>query len=187
VIAADAVICADRLDLVLLSAEVLRLTLARDVAEVERRLGFSVPLEWYDEDDFVRLRLGQIVEDPDYLPWSVRAMSLRDERLMVGYIGCHTKPADPYLKDHAPGGVEFGFEVFAPYRRRGYAREAATALMRWAHDDHGIAEFVVSISPANTPSLRLAAALGFEKVGSHIDEVDGLEDIFRLTYTEAAS
>jgi RimJ/RimL family protein N-acetyltransferase len=56
--------------------------------------------------------------------------------------------------------------------------------MRWARDEHGITEFVVSISPGNTPSLRLAASLGFVKVGSHIDEVDGLEDIFRLTYTE---
>jgi RimJ/RimL family protein N-acetyltransferase len=54
--------------------------------------------------------------------------------------------------------------------------------MRWAYDHHEITEFVVSISPNNIPSLRLAKSLGFERVGSHIDEVDGLEDIFRITY-----
>ena len=38
--------------------------------------------------------------------------------------------------------------------------------------------FIVSISPLNAPSLGLAAKFGFRRIGSHLDEVDGPEDIF---------
>jgi RimJ/RimL family protein N-acetyltransferase len=36
---------------------------------------------------------------------------------------------------------------------------------------------VLSIRPDNTASQALAAGLGFVRIGSHIDDVDGLEDI----------
>lgn len=177
-----AVISSDRLHLVTLGSEVLRLSLSGDASSVERILGLSVPRCWYEEDDLIRLRLQQLTEDPAYLSWSLRAISLRAECRMVGHIGFHTKPGHPYLSPHAPNGVEFGFTVFPPYRRQGYAREACNAIMRWAHDENDVTEFVVSISPGNIPSLRLARSLGFERVGSHIDQEDGPEEIFRLTY-----
>lgn len=75
-----------------------------------------------------------------------------------------------------------GRNIFPFFRGRGYAREACKAVMSWAHDQHKVTEFVVSISPDNVASRRLARSLGFDRVGSHIDEVDGLEEIFRLTY-----
>jgi RimJ/RimL family protein N-acetyltransferase len=178
----DALVISSRLDLITLSSEVLGLSLGRDLSAVERRLGISVPSEWLAEVGLIRLRLEQLAEDPTYLPWSVRAISHRVERQMVGYINFHTKPGDPYLKPYAPDGVEFGLEVFPPYRRRGFAREACNAIMKWAYERHKVAEFVVSISPENAPSLQLARSLGFERVGSHIDKEDGLEDVFKLTY-----
>lgn len=101
---------------------------------------------------------------------------------MVGYIGFHAKPGQPYLEPYASNGVEYGFTVFPAYRRKGYAREACSAVMRWAFDHYNVEEFILTIRPNNIPSLRLTKSLGFEKVGSHIDESDGLEDIFRLAY-----
>jgi RimJ/RimL family protein N-acetyltransferase len=70
-----------------------------------------------------------------------------------------------------------------PFRRRGFAREAVVALMRWAHRTHGVDTFVASIAPDNVPSLALARSLGFEQIGSHMDEVDGLELILALPAT----
>jgi RimJ/RimL family protein N-acetyltransferase len=175
-------ISSERLHLVTLTPKVLRLSLTRDAPSVERVLGFSVPPNWYEDERFIRMRLQQLTEDPSYLPWSARAILLRSERRMIGRIGFHTKPAPAYLKPYAPNGVEFGYDVFPPYRRQGYAREACNAIMQWAHGHHDVTEFVVSVSPANVASLRLAKSLGFERVGSHIDEEDGLEEIFSLTY-----
>jgi len=97
---------------------------------------------------------------------------------MVGYIGFHTAPDPEYLAELAPGGIELGYTVFAAHRRQGYAREACAALMQWARQEHGVDRFVVSISPDNVPSLRLAESFGFRKIGSHMDEIDGLEYIF---------
>jgi RimJ/RimL family protein N-acetyltransferase len=171
-----------RLDLVLLSPEVLRLSIAGDTGAVERILQLSVPAQWYEEQSLLRFRLQQLTEDPGYYPWSLRAMALREGQLMVGYINCHAKPGDAYLLPFSPHGVEFGYEVFPAFRRQGYARETCLALMKWAYEEQHVAEFVVSIAPDNMPSRRLAEGLGFVQVGSHIDEVDGPEDVFRLRY-----
>ena len=102
---------------------------------------------------------------------------------MVGYIGFHTPPAPQYLRHLSPNGVEFGYTVFPEHRRKRIAWEASQALMQWAAASHGITAFVVSVSPGNTPSLNLISKLGFRRIGSHIDEEDGPEDIFELTYS----
>lgn len=97
---------------------------------------------------------------------------------MVGHIGFHSRPGEKYLEELAPGGVELGWTVFDGERRRGYAREAAEGLMEWAHRLQGVTLFVVSVSPTNLASLELARRLGFRRIGFHIDEEDGPEDIF---------
>jgi RimJ/RimL family protein N-acetyltransferase len=112
-------------------------------------------------------------EDPNAQQWLVRAMVLRETgRRMAGHIGFHGPPVD--------GAAELGYTVFPEYRRRGYALEAATALMDWAQKTHGVRRFIVSVSPSNGPSLALAAKMGFAKTGEQMDEVDGLEYVFEL-------
>ncbi len=49
--------------------------------------------------------------------------------------------------------------------------------MHWALHTQGVTRFALTIRPDNHPSQALAAQLGFVRIGSHIDEVDGLEDI----------
>jgi len=158
----------------------MRASLAGNLSEAQQLLGASLPDGWPDCAGLLKLRLKQMEADPAYEPWSLRAMVLRSERIMVGHFGFHTAPGAEYLEPYSPGAVEFGFTVFAPFRRRGYAREASLAMMQWADEVHGIRKFVVSIRPDNVPSLALAAQLGFVQIGSHIDEVDGLEGIYEL-------
>jgi RimJ/RimL family protein N-acetyltransferase len=72
------------------------------------------------------------------------------------------------------------------FRRQGYAQEACEALlMKWAYEERQVTRFVVTTRPNNTPSIRLAEHFGFRRIGSHIDEVDGLEDIYLLEYGES--
>lgn len=61
------------------------------------------------------------------------------------------------------------------------------ALMKWAYEQQHVPEFIVSIAPDNIPSRRLAEGLGFIQVGSHPEEGDGPEDIFRLRYPPAGA
>ena len=94
-------------------------------------------------------------------------------RPMAGHIGFHGPP-------DVVGRAEMGYTVFPPFRRQGYAMEAAKAMMEWARGRHGVTRFYLSISPENEASLAIAAKLGFRQVGEQIDEEDGLEIVFEL-------
>lgn len=177
------IIDSQRLQLLLFTPEFLRASLAGDVSLATRILGVELPGGWPDCGDLLSLRLNQIENTPEYAPWSLRAIVRRDPRVMVGHIGFHATPGAEYLRDLSPGAVEFGFTVFPEYQRQGFAREASLAMMRWASERHGVQKFILSIRPDNFPSQALAASLGFRRIGSHIDEIDGLEEILELTLT----
>jgi len=166
----DLIIRSRRLDLIPLTPEMLKASLADRRADVEKMLGGTLPAEWPDRPDVLKLRLQQLQNDPTLQPWLLRAMVLRERAAVVGHIGFHSKPA--------PDGVELGFTVFEGFRRQGIAREASEALMCWARESHGARRFVLSISPANKPSLALAAQMQFKQIGAHMDAEDGEEFIF---------
>jgi [ribosomal protein S5]-alanine N-acetyltransferase len=142
-------------------------------------LGLTVADAWRDEQALARRRLIDLRDDPRYAPWSLRAIGLRATDQMVGHIGFHTRPGPAYLAAIAPSGVELGYTVYPPFRRRGYAREAIVALIAWARAQ-GVPRFVVSVAPGNAASQALAASLGFVRVAGHMDEIDGYEDILLL-------
>jgi ribosomal-protein-alanine N-acetyltransferase len=167
-----------RLDLIAMTPAFLRASLQCDLPQAERELQASVPSEWPGEHtDVLSLRLKQLDDEPTLQPWLLRAMVHRGTGVMIGHIGFHTAPGAAYLRPFSPGGVELGFTVFPSFRRQGYAREASIALMGWARRRHDVRSFVMSIRPGNAPSQALAAQLGFVRVGSHVDEVDGPEDV----------
>jgi RimJ/RimL family protein N-acetyltransferase len=167
-----------RLTLISMTPAFLEACLAGDLVAAAHLLGLSVPPEWLQERPLMKIRLDQLRRDPTLQPWLLRAIGLRQERVMIGHIGFHSRPGADYLRNFAPGGVEFGYTVFAPFQRRGYATKAAEALMAWASREGHVTRFVVSISPDNRPSLAVARRLGFHKVGAHVDDEDGREDIF---------
>lgn len=57
---------------------------------------------------------------------------------------------------------DLGFGLLPPYRRSGYAFEAATEVLRYARDDAGLARVIALASPENAASVRLLEKLGFE-------------------------
>jgi RimJ/RimL family protein N-acetyltransferase len=159
-------------------------SLRAEVAQAEALIDAEIPADWFEERALIQRRLDDRRRDPAYASWSVRAMlagpaARRPAGTMVGYIGFHTRPDPAYLRPHAPGGVEMGYTVFAPYRRQGYAEEAVRGLMRWAAQ-RGVERFVVSVAPGNVASTALARKLRFVKVTEQIDDVDGLEYVYVL-------
>jgi len=177
-------ILSERLNLIPLSPDFLQVSLDKNHSTAENLLGLSIPPDWLQEQALIKLRLQQLQDEPAFQPWCLRAIGLRQQRIMVGHIGFHTQPGAEYLHNIASNGVEYGYTVYAPFRRQGYAREACEALMKWAYEEQDVTEFVVTVSPENIASIRLAEGFGFERVGSHIDEQDGLEDIYKLDYRE---
>jgi RimJ/RimL family protein N-acetyltransferase len=174
------IIHSPRLELIALSLDFLNASIKGDLESAAQLIDLVVPMDWLEAKWVMEIRLAQMREDPALEPWLLRAVGLRETRTMIGFIGFHTRPGAEYLHPYAPEGVEFGYTIFPPYRRMGFASEATEALMQWATSEHGVTRFVVSISPANEPSLRLARKFGFRKVGTVTDPENGVEDVFLL-------
>lgn len=174
--AEDAVVRSERLDLPLLGAEMLDALISGDRLAVSRLADYAVPTEFPDDGqrEFLRFRRGQLAADPERLPWSVRAMVLRSERRMVGFVNFHGAPG---VNDTSrAGALELGWTVFPQDRRQGYATETAVTLMEWAIAVHGIRHFISATTPGNLASLRVHEKLGFVRTG---EVVEG-EVIFEL-------
>jgi ribosomal-protein-alanine N-acetyltransferase len=119
-----------------------------------------------------------LAADPGYAPWSVRAMLLKPTLVMVGHIRFHSRPDAQYLRPFARDAVEFGYVVFEPHRRQGYATEAARGAMGWARGREGVKRFLTTVAPGNAPSIAMMKRLGFHKIGEHLDAEDGVEHVF---------
>ena len=155
-----------------------------DNSKARQILDVNFPDEWPDRK-ILALRLRQLEADPELQPWLLRAITLRQTSTIVGYIGFHTRPDPHYLQRWLRGAVEFGFVILPAFRRQGFAEEAARALMYWANAAHAVNRFVLTIGPDNQASQALAAKLGFKRIGSHVDEVDGPEDVLAIEYVSA--
>jgi len=171
-----------RLELVSMGPALLEALLADDRAQAEQIGGFQIPEDLVLSRRTLQMRLRQIHTNPEVQPWLLRAIVIRESRTMCGRIGFHTEPGPEYLRDLAADGVELGYTIGEPFRRRGFAKEAVLTLMRWAFEAHHQRCFVLSIAPDNVASLAMAHSMGFREIGSHIDEEDGLELIFERRF-----
>lgn len=174
-----------RLELRPLAPATIRAILRGDTVRTAKLLDTTAPALWLGSPTLLEMRLRQMTSNPTLIPWLLRAMIHRQTRAIIGHIGFHTGPNPPYLRELGLNGIEYGYTVFEPHRRQGYAKEAAGALMRWARDTHGIGEFVLSIAPTNEPSLRLAKGFGFTYHSVYQDPDDGVEHIYTGQYLGA--
>jgi len=172
-------IVTDRLVLRLMGKNAVAAVLAGDLVEASALLGAHVPPELLERPRGMEYGMLRFEEDPLYAPWGPRAILLRGG--MIGHFRFHSRPDPEDLHPYARNAVEFGYTVFPGHRGHGYATEAAAGVMGWARAAEGVANFVLTISPDNAPSLALAARLGFVRVGEQMDEEDGLELVFLRT------
>lgn len=174
-------IVTERLELVPLSLEAMEALVDGRRADAAALVGVEIPDRWPDDHDagFLALRARQLRNDPARAEWPVYAVALAGaERRMIGHAGFHGPPG--INSRRADDAVEFGYTVFEEFRGRGYATEAAQALLDWSRDERGIRHFVLAVAPTNEPSLAIVRKFGFEQTGAQWDEQEGEELIFEL-------
>lgn len=82
----------------------------------------------------------------------------RSDGRLVGGIGLHQL-------DAAHGRGEIGYWVGRPFRRQGYAREATSALARFAFRSLRLHRLEARVFPGNAASARVLRATGFRREG----------------------
>ena len=167
--AAGEIVRSERLDLPLMEPDLLDALIDDHRAVVAGMVDYDIPTTFPDAEqrEFLRFRRGQLTADPARYPWSLRAIVLRSERRMIGYVNFHGAPG---VNDtNTDRAVELGWTVFDSDQKRGYATETAIALMEWATEEHGVRHFISSTTPDNAASLRVHEKLGFARTGEFID------------------
>ncbi|MGH2408360.1 MAG: GNAT family N-acetyltransferase [Candidatus Limnocylindrales bacterium] len=105
----------------------------------------------------------QAAADAAAEPFGVWVMIDREGREVIGDIG-FMGPPDP------DGSVEVGYSVVPGHRRRGYATEAARAVVAWALEQPDVKRVIAHCKAGNEPSIRTLERTGFQRTG----EADGL-------------
>ena len=162
------------MELVPLDPAALRHLIAGDRAAAERILGLTLPAEFPTDDElkgFLPIQLNRMEASPERRDWMARLM-VSEPNGVIGHCGFHGPP-------EMIGRAEIGYTVFEPFRRQGFAKEAAVALVNWAFDQ-GESRVYASVAPDNVPSLAVVRAIGFTQIGTQVDEVDGLELVFAI-------
>lgn len=100
----------------------------------------------------------------DMEPFGVWVMIERASATVVGDIGFHGPPDQT-------GTIELGYAVTPSRRRRGYAAEAARALVGWACAQPSVKSIVAGCDPGNLPSIRTLEKAGFQPDGQTESEL----------------
>jgi RimJ/RimL family protein N-acetyltransferase len=72
------------------------------------------------------------------------------------------------------GMVEIAYGIVPSYQGRGYATEAAAALVAFAFSDRRVRLVRAHTRPTSDASQRVLAKCGFERIGEFVDPEDGL-------------
>lgn len=65
--------------------------------------------------------------------------------------------------------VQLGYAIIEPYQRRGYATQAANALIDWAMADPSVDHVVAETYPTLAASLRVMEKIGMQSVGHGVE------------------
>ena len=105
-------------------------------------------------------------------------MLLAAENLVIGSCGFKGPPG-------TDGIVEIGYGLAPGYRGRGFATEAAQALVTYALDCERVRTIRAHTLPEPNASARVLAKCGFRRFGEVTDPKDGL--VWRWEYTPTGS
>lgn len=130
-----------------------------------------------DESGPLAWRVPQVKADPSTNKWFVRFIVLRESREIIGSTSFHGIP------DEA-GMMEIGIGVEEEFWGQGYATEALLGMWRWVIEESEVKMLRYTVSPTNTPSVRIIEKFGFHHRGQQMDEIDGPEDIYEMSVTE---
>jgi [ribosomal protein S5]-alanine N-acetyltransferase len=147
----------ERLRLVACSQAICRAILARD-ASVGALLAASLSDEWARSElvEMIDVYADDLAGDSSLVGWGPWLVLHAGDNVLIGDAGFLGKPSKSGL-------VEIGYGVSPAYSGRGYATEAARALIAWAFDHPEVARVRAQCFGQNPASRRILHKLGMEE------------------------
>ncbi len=156
-----------RLRLVAITPEMLAAEQRADYAALGKLLRARLTKEWPPEHwephvlDFIQK---QTEDDPRTAGWNRYVLlkgGLWRADTLIGAVGGFAKPQ---------GDVEIGYSTLPAYQRRGYATEAARALVEMLFADENVVSVSAQTYPRLPESIKVMERCGMKFVGEGDDE-----------------
>lgn len=128
----------------------------------------------YDEqfptdNDGLAAMLGYFSQSDEFF-----AVEVKEGSRLIGFIALNRTDDDKVRN--------LGYCVHTAYRRRGYAGEAALAVIEYARNELGVKKLISGTALINKPSVRLLEKLCFRQTeissGSFVNDKDGSPIVF---------
>ena len=101
-------------------------------------------------------KIKQHFEKYGYGYWAV---TLKNSRELIGYTGLNV----PSYEAHFTPCVEISWRIASQHWGKGYASEAALAVLKIGFEKYGLKEIVSLTVPANKKSIRVMEKIGMER------------------------
>ena len=79
---------------------------------------------------------------------------------------------------------ELGYHIYGPFRGRGYAFEACSAILGYAEEELGLRHVRIKTGEGNEASVRLAEALGFSRTEDTGQKSEGILTFEKYMHTD---
>ena len=130
------------------------------------------------DESRVRAWINRNVERYGIFGFGLWAVCLKETGEMIGDCG---------LSMQLIGGVikpEIGYHIRADMQRKGFAKEAATAVRDWTFRNTPFLKIFSYMKYTNEPSARAAQSWGCRQVDEFEDEVNEITKVFAITKEE---
>jgi [ribosomal protein S5]-alanine N-acetyltransferase len=160
-----------RLRLLPLSPEAIDALLTGDGARLRTLTGAAFPAPVRPPpltEDVLPMVRDRLQADPAEAGWWTWAVIRKDTQEAVGSVGFGGGP-------DLEGAVMVGYATYPNVEGRGYATEAAAALVDWALSHPEVSRVCASMPPDNAAAIRVARKIGMRLLGTVWEE--DLDDV----------
>lgn len=148
-----------RLALIALLPDEVEALMTRDLKRVAQLTGLRFPAEDPNQGVEYGWHLRAMRSDSGEIPWRIRLIVERSSNRAVGSINLKGPPS-------TTGDVEIGWGLILNSRGKGFATEAAAAVIRWVMQQEGVKSISATIPDDNLASQRLAHRLGLHRTNA---------------------
>lgn len=125
-------------------------------AALAKHLKVKVPKRWTEFGaPIFRWSIERLREHPGEQAWLTYLPIIKAEKMLAGSCGFKGAPDEN-------GSVEIGYEIAYPFREKGYATEAATALVRFAFSRPEVKKVIAHTLPEPNASTHVLTKVGMK-------------------------